>query len=198
MDGIIQDINVAYSPQDFISAFTMVSGSDPLDYIECGAKSWVLSSNPSYEEKWHTILAGHREIHPELCDLATGFNYNQTPQHGVPPHVDIDRQNSYNLLLPIVGSADIIIYETNECDLEFRHGKTHWKMLKPGREPTQIMKYQLDRPTILNTRYLHEVCPTQCPRLVWCTRWINIPQNISLKDFAITVTESLNAPKAIY
>ena len=91
MENIIEYVNIPNFADTLLDMFNNVSGLAPLTYIECGAKSWTLGSNENYENEWENWLRIQRTVHKKLCPLATGFNFNPTNNHTVPPHVDIDK-----------------------------------------------------------------------------------------------------------
>lgn len=192
MDGIIEPVDISPMSEILSKAFQKTVKNEPLSFIECGAKSWVLDSDPLYYQYWKPILDLHKQVATEFCPLATGFNFSKSVFETVPPHVDLDKGRYFNLLLPIHGVARIDIYETNPEDLEYRHGKSHWKMLKPDRSAKKIGEYALDRPTLLDTNQLHAVTPVDVPRLVWCTRWISLKKETTFKDFKSKIEKVLN------
>lgn len=192
MDNVIEYIEIPDYKYQLVKMFDDVSGYSPLSYIECGARSWILNSSDDYQVKWKPWLDLQRTVHNELCPLATGFNFNPTNKHTVPPHIDIDRPLYYNLLLPVLGAAKINIFETNLDHLEFRHGMKHWKMVRDDKPKNKIGELVVDKPVLLNTDFLHDVEPIDSPRAVWCTRWINIPNTYNYKSFKLHVEKTLN------
>ena len=80
----------------------------------------------------------------------------------------------YNLLLPMFGTAKIGIYETNEQQLEYRHGMTHWNMLQDKYPAICIGEILVDKPVLLNTAYLHDVQVVESPRAIFCVAWRGI------------------------
>lgn len=193
VEDIIEHVNISYEIDVFREIFEKTTSSNPLDYLECGAQSWTLNTHLENSNLWKPILQKHSKVHSQFCELATGFNFSKTNDHTVPPHVDIDRLNYYNLLLPVWGAARIEIFKTNPEHLEFRHGLTHWMMLKNGVAPQKIGELIVDKPTLLNTNYLHSVQPIVSPRCVWCTRWVDLPLELSFKNFKQKVEETFNA-----
>ncbi len=183
MDGVIEYVNIKYDRSLFARAHEAVLGHAPLAYVECGAQSWVLNTNPLFAQTFADILALHGRIHDQFCKYATGFNFNKTNAHTVPPHVDIDKKNYFNLLVPLFGVARIDIFETRVEQLEFRHGETHWMMLKEGVAAIKVGSLLVDRPVLLNTRWLHSVQPEVSPRCVWCTRWVGVDESFDFAKF---------------
>jgi len=187
MEGIIEYIDVKYPKAELTKLFNEVNPTKGLDYIECGTESYVLSMNPNYYVMWEHIIEWCTNIHPQLCEMGTGFNSNPTLTSGVPPHIDFDERkgNKFNLLLPLFGVAKIGIYETIPEQLEFRHGKTHWNMLQDQYPPNKIGELVLDKPALLNTDYLHSVKVIDAPRAIFCVAWrgINMSYN-EFKDYA--------------
>ena len=185
MDEIIEYVDIIWDPRRYESIFrsTLEKYNVGRSYIECGAKSHVMSENIEFADKWKSILKQHKRVHDKLCPLATGFNFNATSKHTVPPHIDVDKPLYYNLLVPVFGVAKLNIYETKEEDLEFRHGLSHWKMLQEGIKGEKIGELIVDKPVLLNTNYLHDVIPIDTPRCVWCTRWIDIPKHYTYRSF---------------
>ena len=193
MEGIIEYIDIPYTPANFELIFNdTLENWNGRGYIECGAKSHVLSENIKFESKWKDILTLHKKVHSKLCPLATGFNFNATSKHTVPPHIDIDTPLYFNLLIPVFGTAKINIYETTPEHLEFRHGMTHWKMVRDDKPKNKIGEFIVDRPVLLNTNFLHDVQPLQTPRCVWCTRWVDINDKFCYNSFKKHAEEVLN------
>ena len=193
MDGIIEYVNIPWNMDLFRTTFNnTLNNWQGRNYIECGAKSHVLSENIKFETAWKDILTEHKRVHNIICPLATGFNFNATEKHTVPPHIDIDKPLYFNLLIPVFGTAKLNIFETNEDHLEFRHGMTHWKMVKDDKPKNKIGEFLVDKPVILNTNFLHDVEPIVVPRCVWCTRWIDIDMSFSFNSFKSHVESVLN------
>ncbi len=193
MDNVIEPLNIKINTSLFSEAFNKVMRRTPLSFIECGAKSWVIDTDNKNAEDFKDILLKHMTVHNLLCPLATGINYSQNTNQTVPPHVDIDVGKCFNLLIPIQGAAEINIYETNYEELEYRHNKSHWKMLKELEKPHLIEKYILDSPTLLDTSWLHDVKPITSPRAVWCTRWIGLDDDFDFQKFKRLIEEKLSA-----
>ena len=154
MDGVIEYINIKYDRSLFARAHEAVLGHAPLAYIECGAQSWVLNTNPLFAQTFAEILALHARVHDQFCKYATGFNFNKTNAHTVPPHVDIDKKNYFNLLIPLFGVARIDIFETRVEQLEFRHGETRWLIMKVGVAAYKVASGLVARPGVVNTSWL--------------------------------------------
>jgi hypothetical protein len=190
MENIIEYINISNFQEMLKSMFDEVLVYSPLTYTECGAKSWTLSSSSDYSNIWKSWLDLQRKVSQNLCPLATGFNFNPTNNHTVPPHIDIDEPLYYNLLIPVTGVAKINIFETVLDHLEYRHGMTHWKMIQDQFSKNKIGELIVDRPVLLNTNWLHDVEPIESPRCVWCTRWIRVPETYSFRSFK-NYTESV-------
>jgi hypothetical protein len=192
MENIIEYIKIGDYKDLLIDMFNDVSGYSPLSYIECGARSWILDSSEDYQIKWKDWLDLQRIVHKKLCPLATGFNFNPTNMHTVPPHIDIDTPLYFNLLIPVFGIARINIFETNLEHLEFRHGMKHWKMVQDDKPKKKIGELIVDKPVLLNTDVLHDVEPIDSPRAVWCTRWVDIDKSFNFKSFKKHVESILN------
>lgn len=192
MEGIIEYIDIQDYQKTLLTMFDDVSGYSPLTYIECGARSWTLSSQEVYQDKWKPWLDLQKTVHDKLCPLATGFNFNPTNRHTVPPHIDIDKPLYYNLLIPVFGVAKLNIFETNLDHLEFRHGMKHWKMVRDDKPKIKIGEFVVDKPVLLNTNFLHDVEPIDSPRCVWCTRWVDIDASFSFDSFKSHVESVLN------
>jgi len=193
MEGIIEYIDIPWEPSRFKTMFdSTLDDWQGRGYIECGAKSHVLSENNEFESKWKDTLDLHKLVHNKLCPLATGFNFNATTKHTVPPHIDIDVPLYFNLLIPVFGTAKINIYETTLEHLEFRHGMTHWKMVEDDKPKNKIGEFTVDKPVLLNTNFLHDVEPLQTPRCVWCTRWVDISDDFCYNTFKTHVETILN------
>lgn len=193
VEDVIDYVQIKYDVEELRHLFDKTIAFQPLEYLECGAQSWTLGMGQHYHDLWQHLLQQHAKVHSHFCPLATGFNYSKTNSQNVPPHVDIDQMNYYNLLIPVSGVARIDIFKTEQNELEFRHGMTHWKMLKEGIVSQKIAEFFVDKPTLLNTNYLHSVQPIHSPRSVWCTRWIDLPMNLSFGDFKKMVEDTLNA-----
>lgn len=193
MDGIIEHVNVKYDPDIFLNAFRQVSEISPITYIECGANSWILNAHPEYRNLWAPILSQHSKVHDQFCGFATGFNFNKTNEHTVPPHIDVGPAKYYNLLIPVFGVARIDIFQTKMEELEFRYGEKHWMMQKHGSTKNKIGSLLVDRPTLLNTDWLHSVQPEISPRCVWCTRWLGVDPGTDFKIFKSRVEAILGA-----
>jgi len=114
-----------------------------------------------------------------MCEHGTGFNLNGTLTSGVPPHIDFDERegNQFNLLLPMFGKAKIGIYVTVQNQLEFRHGQKHWNMLQDQYKPVSMGEILVDKPVLLNTKYLHDVQVVEAPRAIFCVAWRGINKN---------------------
>ena len=193
MQNIIEYINVKWEPEKLEDIYKNTLGNwDPRGYIECGAKSHVMDENENFKNIWEPILSEHSKVHDRFCPKATGFNYNATPKHTVPPHIDIDEPLYFNLLLPVFGVAKINIYETIDEQLEHRHGMTHWKMVNDKYEKHKIGEVVVDKPVLLNTDQLHDVEPIDTPRCLWCTRWVEVPQTFTYATFKEYVEDTLN------
>lgn len=192
MDNVIEYIEIPDYKYQLAKMFDDVSGYSPLSYIECGARSWILNSYDDYQVKWKPWLDLQRTVHNELCPLATGFNFNPTNKHTVPPHIDIDTPLYFNLLIPVFGVARLNIFETIPEQLEHRHGMMHWKMVQDQYLKNKIGELIVDKPVLLNTDILHDVEPIVSPRCVWCTRWIGIDTSFSFKSFKSHVESILN------
>jgi hypothetical protein len=192
MDGVIEYVDIKYDRGVFARIFEAATGYAPLAYRECGAQSWVLNTNPLFVDMYAEVLSAHARVHDRFCKYATGFNFNKTNSHTVPPHVDIDKRNYFNLLIPVFGVARLDIFETRREQLEFRHGETHWMMLRDGVPAIKVGSLLVDRPVLLNTRWLHSVQPEISPRCVWCTRWIDIDEAIGFAQFKRHVEGVLN------
>lgn len=194
MEGIIEYVDIPWDTSQYQEIFnSTLENWQGRGYIECGAKSHVLSENDEFENKWKAILDEHRLVHDKVCPLATGFNFNATENHTVPPHIDIDTPLYFNLLVPVFGTAKLNIYQTTQEDLEFRHGMTHWKMVKDSKPKIKIGELLVDKPVLLNTNYLHDVQPIDTPRCVWCTRWIDVDTTFTYHKFKDYVEETFNA-----
>jgi hypothetical protein len=193
MENIIEYVDIPDFTNRLADMFNNVSGLEPLSYVECGAKSWTLGSNSKYEIEWKKWLEIQRSVHAQLCPLATGFNFNPTNKHTVPPHIDIDEPKYFNLLIPVFGYAKLSLFETVADHLEFRHGMMHWKMVQDQHPKTKIGEFVVDKPVLLDTNILHDVVPVISPRCVWCSRWVNIDNNLNFKTFKKHVEETLNA-----
>lgn len=176
LSGIAEYINVDYDKDWLIRMHNEVRGETALEYIECGTESHVLISNPDYYRQWDRLLTWGSDAHMGMCEHGTGFNLNGTLRSGVPPHIDFDERegNQFNLLLPMFGKAIIGIYETHRHQLEYRHGKTHWNMLQDKYPAIQIGEILVDKPVLLNTRYLHDVRVVEAPRAIFCFAWRGI------------------------
>ena len=72
------------------------------------------------------------------------------------------------------GKAMIGIYETHQHQLEYRHGKTHWNMLQDKYPAIQMGEILVDKPVLLNTKYLHDVRVVEAPRAIFCFAWRGI------------------------
>ena len=176
LSGIAEYINVDYDKDYLIRKHNEARGIEGRDYIECGTESHILRDNPDYYKKFEHILTIMSEVHIGMCEYGTGFNLNGTLTAGVPPHIDFDERegNQFNLLLPMFGKAMIGIYETQRHQLEYRHGKTHWNMLQDKYPAIQIGEILVDKPVLLNTRYLHDVRVVEAPRAIFCFAWRGI------------------------
>lgn len=193
MDRIIEYVQIPNELDLLATLYNKTIATNPLEYIECGAKSWVLNAREEYREFWQPILKKHEKVHNQFCEFATGFNFNKTESHTVPPHIDIGPPNFFNLLIPVFGVARIDLFETNQDELEFRHGQNHWMMQKQNIKSKKIGEFFIDKPTLLNTNYLHSVQPVEYPRCVWCTRWISIPLHLDFNGFKKRIEKVLNA-----
>ena len=176
MKGIAEYIDIVYDKEYLIRKHDDVPGRDSKEYIECGTQSHVLISDPDYYRKWDHLLTQMAAVHMGMCEHGTGFNFNPTLKSGVPPHIDFDERegNQFNLLLPMFGTAKICIYETNQHQLEFRHGMKHWNMLQDKYPACQIGEILVDKPVLLNTAYLHDVQVVESPRAIFCVAWRGI------------------------
>lgn len=192
MEEVIEYVNIPDFSEILEQLLLRVSDYNPRSYIECGARSFIMYENPQYVSVWNDWLNVQYKVHSDLCQRATGFNTNSTNSSTVPPHVDIDVPKYYNLLLPVYGVAKINLFEANANDLEFRHGQTHWQMVKDGLPMKKIDEFIVDKPTLLDTNVLHDVQPINSPRCVWCTRWINIPEHQSFKTFKTHIEDTFN------
>jgi len=194
MKDIIEYIDVKWEPKvlEDIYKKTMDNWEDARGYIECGAKSYIMEENKNFNTTWEPILTEHSKVHNEFCPKGTGFNFNATTKHTVPPHIDIDKPLYFNLLIPVFGVAKINIYETIEEQLEHRHGMTHWKMVNDNYKKNKIGEIIVNKPVLLNTNYLHDVQPIDTPRCLWCTRWVGIPQTFTYSTFKDYVQNTLN------
>jgi len=174
--GIAEYIDIVYDKEYLIRKHDDVPGRDSKEYIECGTQSHVLISDPDYYRKWDHLLTQMAAVHMGMCEHGTGFNFNPTLKSGVPPHIDFDERegNQFNLLLPMFGTAKICIYETNQHQLEFRHGMKHWNMLQDKYPACQIGEILVDKPVLLNTAYLHDVQVVESPRAIFCVAWRGI------------------------
>ena len=191
MKGIAEYIDIVYDKEYLIRKHDDVPGRDSKEYIECGTQSHVLISDPDYYRKWDHLLTQMAAVHMGMCEHGTGFNFNPTVTSGVPPHIDFDERegNQFNLLLPMFGTAKIGIYETNEHQLEFRHGMKHWNMLQDKYPACQIGEILVDKPVLLNTAYLHDVQVAEAPRAIFCVAWRGI--NKSYNEFKEHVKKTL-------
>ena len=192
MENIIEYVNINYDKELYNNYFEKISELDSSSYIECGAKSWVLKTNSEYETILNPILKQQKKVHSIMCHYGTGFNYSSTIKHTVPPHIDIEKPKYFNLLLPIYGTALIEIFKTTDEELEFRHNQKHWKMLRKDKNSEKIGKLLIDKPVLLDTNYLHNVKPITTPRLVWCSRWIEIDQRYTFASFKKHIEYVLN------
>ncbi len=185
MDEVIEYVDIEWDKDLLESIFksTLTEYDVGRSYIECGAKSHVMSENKEFETKWKPILDKHYKVHNKVCPLATGFNFNATVKNTVPPHIDVDKPLYFNLLIPVFGVAKLNLFETIPEHLEFRHGLSHWKMQQDGSPRKKIGELIVDKPVLLDTNILHDVEPIDTPRCVWCTRWIDIPQDYTYKTF---------------
>ena len=176
MKGIAEYIDIVYDKEYLIRKHDDVPGRDSKEYIECGTQSHVLISDPDYYRKWDHLLTQMAAVHMGMCEHGTGFNFNPTLKSGVPPHIDFDERegNQFNLLLPMFGTAKIAIYETNQHQLESRHGMKHWKMLQDKYPAICIGDILVDKPVLLNTAYLHDVQVVESPRAIFCVAWRGI------------------------
>ena len=191
MKGIAEYIDIVYDKEYLIRKHDDVPGRDSKEYIECGTQSHVLKSNPDYYRQWDHLLTQMAAVHMGMCEHGTGFNFNPTVTSGVPPHIDFDERegNQFNLLLPMFGTAKIAIYETNQHQLESRHGMKHWKMLQDKYPAICIGDILVDKPVLLNTAYLHDVQVAEAPRAIFCVAWRGI--NKSYNEFKEHVKKTL-------
>ena len=191
MKGIAEYIDIVYDKEYLIRKHDDVPGRDSKEYIECGTQSHVLISDPDYYRKWDHLLTQMAAVHMGMCEHGTGFNFNPTVTSGVPPHIDFDERegNQFNLLLPMFGTAKIAIYETNQHQLESRHGMKHWKMLQDKYPAICIGDILVDKPVLLNTAYLHDVQVAEAPRAIFCVAWRGI--NKSYNEFKEHVKKTL-------
>lgn len=192
MENIIEYINVNYNKELYNNYFEKISELDHSSYIECGVKSWVLKTNNRYETILETLLNQHKKVHPIMCHYGTGFNYSSTKNHTLPPHIDIEKPKYFNLLLPIFGTAVIEIFKTDDSELEYRHGQKHWKMLQKEIVSEKIGELLVNKPVLLDTNYLHNVKLITAPRLVWCSRWIEIDESYTFASFKKHIENVLN------
>ena len=179
ISGIAEYINVDYDKDYLIRKHNEARGIEGRDYIECGTESHILRDNPDYYRKWEHILTIMSEVHIGMCEYGTGFNLNGTLTAGVPPHIDFDKRegNQFNLLLPMFGKAKIGIYVTVQNQLEFRHEQKHWNMLQDQYKPVLMGEILVDKPVLLNTKYLHDVQVVEAPRAIFCVAWRGINKN---------------------
>ncbi len=176
MEGVLEYIDINYNKEYLSELFNSVSGYEPLNYIECGATSHVLISNPDYYDMWEGPLEEYYNVHQNFCEHGTGFNFSPTLKHNVPPHIDIGKVegNQFNLLLPLFGTASVSIFKTIPSQLEFRHGQKHWNMLQDKYPSKKIGTILVDKPVLLNTDYLHDVQMVEAPRAIFCVAWRGI------------------------
>jgi len=193
VDGILEYVKIDYDAELFRRVYDQAVQESPLSYIECGGQSWVLDAGPIYKKLWEPILDIHSKVHDEFCPFATGFNFFLSNNHTVPPHIDLGPGNCFNLLIPLFGVARLDIYEPEAEKLEFRHGQKHWMMEKPGVTSRFVGSVVVDKPALLNTKWLHSVNPEVSPRVVWCSRWINLAEDMEYSKFKARVEDVLGA-----
>ncbi len=195
MDQIIEYVDVKYDVDQLKSIFKDLKRTAYSTFTECDISSWLICSHPRYEEIMKPILDLHKQVHPHICPLATGFNYSpraEVPYH-IPAHLDLDKPLFFNLLLPVRGCAKITVFKTVMNDLEYRHKKSHFMVPKNDNDDLEPVKTVIvDRPVMLNTSILHRVHITDAPRNAWCTRWIDIPGTYNFQTFRDHMEKTLN------
>jgi len=207
IENIIEYVNVNYDKDYLLDKFLSLAGNNFQSYLNCGAISKIIKNTPDIRN--YKILQEHDIFNYSIYDdWATGFNYSENLTNGVPPHADWGEKNYYNLLLPIYGKAKIVLYHTDESTVINRYenpklkvqwydelGETiHWSMkLSKDLELKQIGSLIVDKPTLLNTNFLHEVVIIEAPRLCWVTRWMNVEKNIDFRKAKNIIESKLNA-----
>jgi hypothetical protein len=198
MTGTIEYVDVDYDVEMYQSIYEDLKKTRFSTFVECDISSWLIKSHPKYEGIMQPILQEHKKVHPDICPLATGFNYSpeaRVPYH-IPAHIDLDKPLFFNLLLPITGCAKITVYKTVINDLEYRHNKSHFMVPKNNNANLEEVKtVVVDRPVLLNTNILHRVHITEAPRNAWCTRWINIPGTFTFDSFKDHVEKTLSSTR---
>tara|TARA_B110000240_G_scaffold196376_1_gene248407 strand:+ start:973 stop:1566 length:594 start_codon:yes stop_codon:yes gene_type:complete len=196
MDKFIEYTNIKYSVDHFQEIYEKLKATSFSTFTECDVHSWLVCSNPDYKNIMEPILSKHRQVHDNICPLATGFNHSPAavaPYH-IPAHIDLDKPLFFNLLLPIEGSARITIYKTVINDLEYRHNKSHFMVPKNDNAELEVVdSIVVDKPVLLNTSVLHRVDILEAPRNVWCTRWIDVSGTYTVDTFKQHMETTLNA-----
>lgn len=127
----------------------------------------------------------------------SGFDYFTDPDHGLPYHIDCpDNLKAYNLIIPVFGTVTVNFWEGGEDALEFKgYGSTHYKMFKENYDTNKLVKMGsilIDRPTLIDTDYIHNVVPEEVPRLAWLTRFSNLEKEYTFQEFKSIVEERLS------
>lgn len=127
----------------------------------------------------------------------SGFDYFTDPDHGLPYHIDCpDNLKAYNLIIPVFGTVTVNFWKGGEDALEFKgYGSTHYKMFKENYDTNKLVKMGsilIDRPTLIDTDYIHNVVPEEVPRLAWLTRFSNLEKEYTFQEFKSIVEERLS------
>ena len=186
------------------------------EYNEFGKTGWhsyslehIDGRDSGFSETFEPILSIMREVHPDMQKRSTGFNTSNAADNNLFIHTDIDTDqehpNYYNIIIPLQGDSIISYYNSNEEEIFLgepnAHGHGYYHEFK-GRNShdhnsdfvneRRIGSVNMNKPVLLSTGTMHGVTVQSAPRVAWCTRWINIPEEVDFKTFKARVEEVLS------
>jgi hypothetical protein len=153
-------------------------------------EDWKTGKDTIFNDILESILVEHRKVHPDIKKRNTGFNVSHDADAHLFIHNDLDpytdHPNHYNMIIPVHGLAKVIFYETRDEELYVPsrdiHNEIFHKKMKDETLKVKMGEIIIDKPVLLNTKFMHEVVILEAPRSSWVTRWINIPEEY---DFQI-------------
>lgn len=186
------------------------------EYNEFGKTGWhsyslehIDGRDTGFTKIFQPILDIMKQVHPHMQKRSTGFNTSNAIDNNLFIHTDIDTDqehpNYYNIIIPLLGESTISYYKSAENEIflgepnaqghgyyhEFKHHNSHDHYSDFVNE-RRIGSVNMNKPVLLSTNTMHGVTVQQAPRVAWCTRWINIPQEVDFNTFKTRVEEVLS------
>lgn len=202
--GLCEYLDIKDSKPLLNKLYSAVNVNEVNTFGKTAFKSYSLEhtngSDNGYSETFKEMLDIHREVHPDMQRRSTGFNTSNHVKKDLFAHTDVDWDQEhpryYNIIIPLHGLATLHYYETNEDEIVLgemnAHGHGYYHEFRNRLDPEgyqsflderRIGSILMDKPLLLTTDTMHSVSIDIAPRVAWCTRWINIPEDVDFYTF---------------